>query len=65
MGDRVEIQFTPRNEDDDKQIGHQTAKMRQTHGRDRTYVGTASAVTILESNEGAQSGDKDKERSNR
>ena len=63
VGEQVELQFVPRTETDENQVGHQTHKMRQTHGRDRTYVGYAAEVTILEPKDAAQSGDK--ERSNK
>jgi len=62
VGEMVEIQFIPRSENNERQVGHQTEKMRQTHGRDRTYVGYAAEVTILEPTSSSPSGSQDRGR---
>jgi hypothetical protein len=49
VGDRVEIQFTPRQESAGNPGANQTQQMRRTHGRNRTFVGVASSITILPS----------------
>ena len=60
VGDRVEIQFTPREESAGRPGANQTAQMRGTHGRDRTYVGDANAITILPSNRGSAQSDRNR-----
>jgi hypothetical protein len=47
VGDRVEIQFIPQEESAQIQGVHQNERMRQTHGRHRTFVGTAMSITVL------------------
>ncbi len=46
VGDHVEIQFV-RNDDSTANAIHRTEQMTRKHGRHRTYVGHATAVTIL------------------
>ena len=47
VGDRVEIEFN-RHEDSAAQKNiHQSPQMHQKHGRHRTHVGYATAITIL------------------
>ncbi len=58
----VEIQFNRAVRTTSRQVGHQTEKMRQTHGRDRTYVGYAAEVTILEPKNASPSGSPDRNR---
>lgn len=60
VGDRVEIQFTPREESAGRPGANQTARMRGRHGRDRTYVGDANAITILPSNRGSAQSDRNR-----
>ncbi len=47
VGDHVEIQFTRREDSAGTQSAHQTEQMRNKHGRHRTFVGSATSVTIL------------------
>jgi hypothetical protein len=56
VGDHVEIQFSPREESAANQAVHQTDQMRRTHGRHRTFVGYANAITILPAKAHDQSG---------
>jgi hypothetical protein len=49
VGDHVEIQFNRREESGANSVAHQTEQMRQKHGRHRTFVGTATSITILSS----------------
>ncbi len=60
VGDRVEIQFTPREESAGRPGANQTARMRGRHGRDRTYVGDANAITILPSKRGSAQSDRNR-----
>jgi hypothetical protein len=61
IGDRVEIQFEPRDESSGSHVAHQTERMREKHGRHRTHVGYATEVTIMTSREEEHSGSKEKE----
>jgi hypothetical protein len=47
VGDRVEVQFTRREDSGQSLSVHQNDTMRRTHGRHRTYVGHAPSITIL------------------
>jgi hypothetical protein len=47
VGDHVEIQFALRDDSSSTGSAHQTEQMRRKHGRNRTHVGFATAVTIL------------------
>jgi hypothetical protein len=47
VGDFVEVQLNLRDATDVTPGTNQTDAMRKTHGRDRVYVGDATAVTIL------------------
>jgi hypothetical protein len=58
VGDRVEIQFSRRQESGANTVAHQTEQMRQKHGRHRTFVGNASSITILAYKDGDRSGSK-------
>jgi len=49
VGDHVEIQFALRDDSGSTSTAHQTEQMRRKHGRHRTHVGYATAVTILPS----------------
>jgi hypothetical protein len=60
VGDRVEIQFTPREEPADRPGANQTTQMRRTHGRNRTYVGDANAITILPSRRDSAPSDRNR-----
>jgi hypothetical protein len=55
VGDRVEVQFTPEEDSAAHQNIHQSQQMRQKHGRHRTHVGYATAITIMPPHEHAQS----------
>jgi hypothetical protein len=46
LGDHVEIQFSPQEESGATNNVHQNQRMRQKHGRDRTFVGYATAITV-------------------
>jgi len=46
VGDRVEVQLAPRAQSGTNAEANQTEKMRRTHGRHRTYIGDAMAITI-------------------
>ncbi|MGP0068885.1 MAG: hypothetical protein ACLQGP_35455 [Isosphaeraceae bacterium] len=61
IGDRVEIQFEPREESSGSHMAHQTNRMREKHGRLRTHVGIATEVTIMTSRDEEHSGSKDKD----
>ena len=63
VGDRVEVAFTPHEESASHANVHQTEHMRNKHGRHRTHVGNATAITILLPAEHAQSGAAGGERS--
>jgi hypothetical protein len=56
VGDHVEIQFNRGEESGANSGVHQTQQMRQKHGRHRTFVGFATAITILPSREHNQAG---------
>jgi len=56
VGDHVEIQFNHREESGATNNVHQTERMRQKHGRHRTFVGSATSITILPPMEHQQSG---------
>jgi hypothetical protein len=47
LGDHVEIQFALRDDSGSTNTAHQTEQMRRKHGRHRTLIGFATAVTIL------------------
>jgi len=47
VGDHVEIQFTPQEESGANNNVHQNQQMRQTHGRNRTFVGYATSIKVL------------------
>jgi hypothetical protein len=55
VGDHVEIQFALRDDSGSTSSAHQTEHMRRKHGRHRTHVGFATAVTILPSKDHDQS----------
>ena len=55
VGDRVEVQFTPEEDSAAHNNVHQSQQMRQKHGRHRTHVGYATAITIMPSREHGQS----------
>jgi hypothetical protein len=46
VGDHVEIQFTRSEETGANTATHQSERLRTKHGRDRTFVGQASSITI-------------------
>jgi hypothetical protein len=56
VGDHVEIQFSKSEESGANAGIHQTDRMRSKHGRHRTFVGYASAITILPENREHASG---------
>lgn len=58
VGDHVEIQFSRREESSANAVAHQTEQMRQKHGRHRTFVGSASSITIMAYKDGDRSGSK-------
>jgi hypothetical protein len=58
VGDHVEIQFVVRDDTTSAGSAHQTEQMRRTHGRDRTHVGYATAVTILPAKDAASHKDE-------
>ena len=64
VGDRVEVAFTPQEESAEHANVHQTEQMRGKHGRHRTHVGYATAITILPAREHGQSGSGSGARSN-
>jgi hypothetical protein len=47
VGDHVEIQFNRGDNSTATNAVHQTEQMRQKHGRQRTFVGFANAITIV------------------
>jgi hypothetical protein len=47
VGEHVEIQFSPQEESAANNNVHQNQQMRRTHGRHRTFVGFATAITVL------------------
>jgi len=47
VGDHVEFQFSPGEESASTRGVHQSQQMRQKHGRHRTFVGFATAITVL------------------
>jgi hypothetical protein len=53
VGDHVEIAFS-REERTGNAPAHQTERMRQKHGRHRTFVGSATSITILGSHDNDQ-----------
>ena len=55
VGDHVEVQFTPEEDSASHNNVHQSQQMRQKHGRHRTHVGYAMAITIMPSREHGQS----------
>ena len=55
VGDHVEVQFTPEEDSAAHNNVHQSQQMRQKHGRHRTHVGYAMAITIMPSREHGQS----------
>ena len=60
VGDRVEIQYTPREEPASRPGANQTAETRRTHGRNRTFAGDANAITILPSKRDSAQSDHDR-----
>jgi hypothetical protein len=61
VGDHVEIQFSHADQSGASHSVHQTHQMRRKHGRHRTFVGDATAITIVSPKEHEQadaSGDK-------
>ena len=56
VGDRIEVAFTPQEESAEHANVHQTEQMRGKHGRHRTHVGYATAITILPAREHSQTG---------
>jgi hypothetical protein len=64
VGDRVEVQFTREEDSAPHQNVHQSQQMRQKHGRHRTHVGYATAITIMPPREHAQSSSATGARSN-
>jgi hypothetical protein len=60
VGDRVEVQFTPRQDSAGDPGANQTEQMRRTHGRNRTFVGDANAITILPSKRDSAQSDRDR-----
>ena len=64
VGDHVQIQFVKNDDSGSTGSAHQTDAMRRKHGRDRTYVGFASEITILPSKDArshdAEGGGKEK-----
>jgi hypothetical protein len=56
VGDHVEIQFALRDDTTSTGSAHQTEQMRRKHGRQRTYVGYATEVTILPAKDAAAHG---------
>jgi hypothetical protein len=63
VGDHVEIQFTHHEQSGATNDVHQTQRMREKHGRHRTFVGTATSITILPPMEHQQSGSRREARS--
>jgi hypothetical protein len=57
VGDRVEVAFVPEEQSASRANVHQTEHMRGKHGRHRTHVGIASAITIMRPSEHGQSGE--------
>jgi len=55
VGDHVDVQFTPEEDSVAHNNVHQSQQMRQKHGRHRTHVGYATAITIMPSREHGQS----------
>jgi hypothetical protein len=47
LGDHVEIEFSNSEESGSTQNVHQSQRMRQTHGRDRTFVGYATSIVVV------------------
>ncbi len=64
VGDRVEIQFSPQEESGANKNVHQNQQMRQTHGRDRTFVGYATSIMVLPAKGHSQSSSGGDGRSN-
>ena len=56
VGDHVEVQFALRDDSGSTGSAHQTDQMRKKHGRHRTHVGFATAVTILPSKDAGSRG---------
>ena len=56
LGDHVEIQFSPQEESGANRNVHQSQQMRQTHGRDRTFVGYATSIMVLPEKDHNKSG---------
>lgn len=56
VGDRVEVAFTSQEESAAHANVHQTEHMRRKHGRHRTHVGYATAITIVQTPEHGPSG---------
>jgi len=64
VGDRIEVTFAPEERPASRASVHQTEHMRSKHGRHRTHVGIASAITIMRPSEQGQSGAKSGARQN-
>ena len=64
VGDRVEVQFVPQEDSAAHNNIHLSQPMRQKHGRHRTHVGFASAITILPPREHGQAGSRNDGKSN-
>jgi hypothetical protein len=64
VGDRVEIAFAHQEESAEHANIHQTEQMRGKHGRHRTHVGYATAITIQPAREHGQAGSGSGARSN-
>lgn len=56
VGDHVEIAFTPFEDSDAHKHVHQSQHMQSKHGRHRTHIGYATAITILSTPEQGQNG---------
>lgn len=64
VGDHVEVQFTPEEDSAAHHNIHQSQQMRQKHGRHRTHVGYATAITIMPPREHGQSSSATEAKSN-
>ncbi len=47
IGDHVELQFSPGKDSGSNRGVHQSPQMRQKHGHHRTFVGFATAITVM------------------
>jgi hypothetical protein len=64
VGDHVEVQFIPEEDSAAHNNIHLSQQMRQKHGRHRTHVGYATAITIMPPREHAQAGSESGTKSN-